>query len=127
MDKNTLSNYGWIVVAILILSVMIALATPFGSYVQRGTQNTLNGLIDVNNEAINLDNFYGENWEYRMLKDYHGGLFVPNTDSFVLLDTEDGKVEANWYNLVVYDFLKFESGVLGNGSRVSELEGELRI
>ena len=40
MDKNTLSNYGWIVIAVLVLSVMIALATPFGSYIEQGIKNT---------------------------------------------------------------------------------------
>ena len=40
MDKNTLSHYGWIVVLILILSVMLALATPFGLFVARGFEAT---------------------------------------------------------------------------------------
>ena len=30
MDKETLSNYGWVVICVLVLVVMIALATPFG-------------------------------------------------------------------------------------------------
>ena len=33
MDKETLSHYGWIVILILVLSVMLAFATPFGQYV----------------------------------------------------------------------------------------------
>ena len=33
MDKETLSNYGWIVICVLVLTVMIALATPFGTFV----------------------------------------------------------------------------------------------
>ena len=36
MDKETLSHYGWIVVLVLILSVMIALATPFGNFIANG-------------------------------------------------------------------------------------------
>lgn len=40
MDKNTLSHYGWIVVLILILSVLLALATPFGLFVARGFEAT---------------------------------------------------------------------------------------
>lgn len=40
MDKNTLSHYGWIVVLILILSVLLALATPFGKFVARGFEAT---------------------------------------------------------------------------------------
>ena len=54
MDKNTLSNYGWIVIAVLILSVMIALATPFGDYVKAGVLNTTNGVISTSNNALSV-------------------------------------------------------------------------
>ena len=33
MDKETLSNYGWIVICVLVLAVMLALATPFGKFI----------------------------------------------------------------------------------------------
>lgn len=52
MDKETLSNYGWIVIAVLVLVVMIALATPFGSFVSEAVQSTTKGLFDVNKNAL---------------------------------------------------------------------------
>ena len=54
MDKNTLSNYGWIVVMILCLSVLIALATPFGGYIKAGVENTLDGLFETQESAIDV-------------------------------------------------------------------------
>ena len=51
MDKQTLSNYGWIVIAILVLVVMIALATPFGTYISDAVKSTTQGLFDVNQKA----------------------------------------------------------------------------
>lgn len=54
MDKNTLSNYGWIVIAVLVLSVMIALATPFGEYIKAGVESTTQGLFDVQENALNV-------------------------------------------------------------------------
>ena len=54
MDKNTLSNYGWIVIAVLVLSVMIALATPFGSYIEQGVRSTTQGLFDTSEKAMNV-------------------------------------------------------------------------
>ena len=54
MDKNTLSNYGWIVIAVLVLSVMIALATPFGSYIENGVRSTVTGLFDTSEKAMNV-------------------------------------------------------------------------
>ena len=54
MDKNTLSNYGWIVIAVLVLSVMIALATPFGSFIEQGVRSTTTGLFDTSEKALNV-------------------------------------------------------------------------
>ena len=54
MDKNTLSNYGWIVIAVLVLSVMIALATPFGEYIKAGVESTTAGLFDTSEKALNI-------------------------------------------------------------------------
>ena len=52
MDKETLSNYGWIVICVLVLAVMIALATPFGTFVSEAVQSTTKGLFDVNKSAL---------------------------------------------------------------------------
>jgi len=52
MDKETLSNYGWVVIAVLVLSVMIALATPFGKYIATAVENTTQGLFDVQQNAL---------------------------------------------------------------------------
>lgn len=63
MDKETLSHYGWIVVLILILSVMLALATPFGGFVAKGFKATYTGFDFVENKAIkqvDTDNTTGE-------------------------------------------------------------------
>ena len=54
MDKETLSNYGWIVIAVLVLSVMIALATPFGSYIEQGVRSTTAGLFETSEKALNV-------------------------------------------------------------------------
>ena len=53
MDKQTLSNYGWIVICILVLSVMIAMATPFGQFIASAVKSTTQGLFDVNKNALN--------------------------------------------------------------------------
>ncbi len=52
MDKETLSNYGWIVVCVMVLAVMIALATPFGSFIKSGVENTTQGLFDTKQSAF---------------------------------------------------------------------------
>ena len=52
MDKETLSNYGWIVICVLVLVVMIAFATPFGKFIANAVKATTQGLFDVNNNAL---------------------------------------------------------------------------
>ena len=52
MDKETLSNYGWIVICVLILAVMIALATPFGNFVSEAIKSTTAGLFATNQNAL---------------------------------------------------------------------------
>lgn len=53
MDKETLSNYGWIVICVLVLAVMIALAGPFGTFVAGAVKSTTAGLFGVNQNALN--------------------------------------------------------------------------
>lgn len=53
MDKETLSDYGWIVICVLVVAVMVALATPFGSYIKSATENTTQGLFDTSRNAVN--------------------------------------------------------------------------
>lgn len=52
MDKETLSNYGWIVILVLILAVMIALATPFGNFIAGAIRSTTAGFFSVNENAL---------------------------------------------------------------------------
>lgn len=52
MDKETLSNYGWIVICVLVLAVMIALAGPFGNFIADAVKSTTQGLFDVNQGAL---------------------------------------------------------------------------
>jgi len=66
MDKETLSNYGWIVICVLVLAVMLALATPFGTFVADAVKSTTQGLFDVNKNALNstgLINIDGQEFE----------------------------------------------------------------
>ena len=46
MDKETLSNYGWIIVVILIGSIMLMLATPFGKYLTANIHSPVKDTVD---------------------------------------------------------------------------------
>ena len=72
MDKQTLSNYGWLVIVTLILAVMLALATPCGTYVGDAVVSVANGFVGTSNEAIDEDNIAinQDKWEDKF--DYNG-------------------------------------------------------
>ena len=52
MDKETLSNYGWITIVTLVLAVMLALATPFGNYVGNGVVSIARGYVDTSEKKM---------------------------------------------------------------------------
>lgn len=55
MDKKTLSHYGWIVVWILTISVLLALATPFGKYVGNGIVSIAVGFRDALDKEASVE------------------------------------------------------------------------
>ena len=46
MDKDTFSNYGWIIITTIVLSVMLAFATPFTTFVQDAVNSMQNAFIE---------------------------------------------------------------------------------
>ncbi len=68
MDKSTLSNYGWIIITVLVLAVMLALATPFGSYVGDAVVSVANGYVGASTDAIDDDNIENlqNKWENKL-------------------------------------------------------------
>lgn len=54
MDKETLSNYGWIVILVLILAVLLALATPFGNFIAGAFKATYAGFGMVGENALGI-------------------------------------------------------------------------
>jgi hypothetical protein len=55
MDKSTLSNYGWIVIVVLVLAVMLALATPFGSFVADGVSGTVTSFTQTIGDSLGFE------------------------------------------------------------------------
>ena len=53
MDKQTVSSFGWIIIVTVLFAVMIAFATPFGTYVGEGVISTAKGFVGASNR--NLD------------------------------------------------------------------------
>ena len=54
MDKKTLSHYGWIVVLVLILAVLLAFVSPLGSFIADGFHAFTGGFISTNNNALDV-------------------------------------------------------------------------
>lgn len=52
MDKETLSNYGWVVICVIILAIMITLATPFGNEIKNAVVTAVQKLMDTASGAL---------------------------------------------------------------------------
>lgn len=52
MDKKTLSNYGWLVVVIIIIAILISTATPFASVIKGKFQNTVLSFKETGEGAL---------------------------------------------------------------------------
>ena len=52
MDKETLSNYGWVVICVIILAIMITLATPFGNEIKDAVVAAVSKLMDTASSAL---------------------------------------------------------------------------
>ena len=59
MDKETLSHYGLILVSIMIVSVLIVFATPFGDYMGNVINNIGQSMTQTQDKA-NYDNAESE-------------------------------------------------------------------
>ncbi len=87
MDKETLSNYGWIVICVLVLAVMIALATPFGGYISTAVKSTTQGLFDTNKNALNstgLINIGDQSFDSKGLNDETATFYYDHGDYLYL-------------------------------------------
>ena len=52
MDKETFSSYGWLVVTVIIVALMIAFATPFGNHIIDAVKDLVGGFDGQADEAV---------------------------------------------------------------------------
>ena len=60
MDKETFSSYGWIVITVIVIAIMISFATPFGKFIVDAVTDVLKdfqGNVDtaISDLVINTD------------------------------------------------------------------------
>ena len=69
MDRETLSNYGWILIATIAVAVFIALSQPIGEYIGQVVTGVGQGMVDVGDavdeESIDedMDELFGNDDE----------------------------------------------------------------
>ena len=52
MDKETFSSYGWIVITVIVLAIMITFATPFGDKIVEAVEDVVADFTGFANDAI---------------------------------------------------------------------------
>ena len=63
MDKETFSSYGWIVITVIVIAIMIAFATPFGEFIVKAVQNVLDDFQSTANAGLS-DTYSFVEWSY---------------------------------------------------------------
>lgn len=91
MDKKTISQYGWMIVISLILAVMLAFATPLGTYIGDGVVSIAQGFVGTQNESLDEENVQNKIDEYEgLLND------CPHTNTTITLK-KDATCEKDGY------------------------------
>lgn len=86
MDKETLSNYGWIVICVMVLAVMLAFASPFGNFVANAIKATTQGLFDVNQNALDAAGIQIMEQEFENMLNGNGSDPALNPSNVTLTD-----------------------------------------
>ena len=101
MDKETLSNYGWVVIAVLVLAVMIAMATPFGNYVANAVKSTTEGLFKVQQKALVVAGLIVNDQEFDVPDMNHSTtkvIYYGDIDMDEDIDEDDAKMVNEYMN-----------------------------
>ena len=91
MDRSTLTSYGWVVIATLILAVMLAFATPFGRYVGQGVSSVAKGFVESGKSAMSEENRQqlDEEWDDFLNERTTGTCIIGDADKDGDIDTND--------------------------------------
>lgn len=60
MDKNTLFEYGWAIIIVIILIILFSLSLPYSEYIFNANNQLGESLSDTANTIFTNDNFYGD-------------------------------------------------------------------
>ena len=92
MDKETLSNYGWITIVTLVLAVMLCLATPFGTYIGDGVISISRAFVATSDKTTDEKNVEGLSNKFDdRLRNYKIiGKFTAQDNSYFYVFNEDG-------------------------------------
>lgn len=118
MDKQTLSNYGWLVIVTLVLAVMLAFATPFGSYVGDAVVSVANGMASTNEDATSEENITQKSVEWSVKSDY--GIVYNTYKYYATIEEAIDAVNND-------DYSKASSKLKNNKIVVSNPDGEVPV
>lgn len=122
MDKETLSHYGWIVILVLILAVLLALASPFGNFVAGAIKATTAGFFGVNQAALNSTGLITV--DDQEFNDASNGAGIDTSNEFVPGLYQTGAIEKHKAGENITTMLKMswdellEKGILHNNGGV---------
>ena len=91
MDKQTLSNYGWVIIITLILAVMLALATPFGKFVGENVTNLVKAYSETSDKEVKKAEEKAGEWD-ALVNNVNKTLFFGDVNMDGELTEDDYKI-----------------------------------
>lgn len=85
MPRYNLSHYGWVVILILVLSILLTLASPFGDYMYNTGMYMTDTFLGITYDALKLDRpvyggeqcFYADKYGTLQIKPAYRETFIP--------------------------------------------------
>ena len=116
MDKNSLQEYGWIVIIVIIIAILIAFATPFGKFIVTSVQNIVDGISQINQDIIiNLNklkppkNLFITNEETNYILTYDP---VKEADGYIIFIDGDEKIVTTETSVDITEHLEGLTGAV---------------
>ena len=106
MDNTTMSQYGWVVVAIVVITILLTFASPLGNLIvtqtQHNAQTLMESMHEVPEETTEIEKFLitvNYNFDDDNTKNYTKKLYVVKQEKFNIVTPEIEGYASDRYSI----------------------------
>ena len=118
MNRQTITQYGMIIVAVLIVLVLIMLATPFGNFIVQSIDNIRVAYQSTSDKLLSEENIEEKSKDMYQLFDTSDILLPGMYPSGQVMEELTGQ------GMIDNSYVIIEDGVLKKGTNISKIHGD---